>query len=188
MDTVQTVCSRCGAEMTQNGAENGKTRYHCSFCGNTIYVDMSVNDNAEYWDKRSALLGRVRLGIVEWKTTPWEYLSRDIITFTSSYQDAAEDVCFKIAIIACITSGFQNMTEEKYRECNRIFKLTEKIYKNHQKDKPVDPHCFPHDEDVRTYKEYRTMYKKCRNEYRNTKLLWKACFTVGKKLLFFKPF
>lgn len=186
--SVQTVCSRCGAEMTQQGAENGKARYHCGFCGNNMYVDMSSSDNAEYWEKRSALLGRVKLGIIEWKTTQWEYLSRDIIAFTTNYQDAAEDVCFKMAIIACVTSGFHNMTKEKYNDCNRIFKLTEKIYKNYRKDKGVDPNNFPHEDDVRTYKEHRAMYKKCRNEYRNTKLLWKACFTVGKKLLFFNPF
>ena len=60
--------------MSQKGAENGKARYHCSFCGNTTYVDISVNDNAEYWDKRSALLGRVRLGIMEWKTGESYYL------------------------------------------------------------------------------------------------------------------
>jgi len=188
MNGTSTVCQRCGAEMTQRGAENGKVRYHCGFCGNNVSIDMSTVNNAEYWERRSALLGRVKLGIIEWKTTPWDYLARDIIAFTSSYEDAAEDVVFKIATIACITSGFNNMTEEKYRECNNIFKMTEKIYKRHRKDKPVTPGSFPHAEDVNTYKDYRVMYKKCRNEYRNTKLLWKACFTVGRKLLFFKPF
>lgn len=188
MNMTNTVCSKCGAEMTQTGADNNKVRYHCTFCGNNVSIDMSTVDNAEYWERRSALMGRVRRGIVEWKTTSWEYLTRDIIDFTSRYDDAADDVCFKIATIACVTSGFNDMSEEKYRQCNQIFKLTEKTYKRYRKDKPVAKGSFPHSEDVNTYKEYRAMYKKCRNEYRNTKLLWKACFAVGKKVLFLKPF
>jgi len=174
--------------MTQSGAENNKVRYHCSFCGNNSYVNISTEDNSEYWQRRSELLGRVKLGIIEWKTTQWDYLFRDIVSFTTSYADAEEDIVFKIAIIACLTSGFQNMTAEKYRECNLIFKITEKTYKRYRKDKQITPGSFPRAEDVNTYKDYRSLYKKCRNEYRNTKLLWKACFAIGKKLFFFKPF
>ena len=33
------------------------------------------------------------------------------------------------------------------------------------------------------YEDYRKQYKKCRNEYRNTKILWKVAFTIGKKLI-----
>ena len=182
------ICPKCGAEMTQTGAENNKARYHCSYCGHNASVDMSTQDNAEYWDKRSALIGRVRRGILDWQTTSWDYLARDIIDFTSSYEDASHDIYFKIATIACITCGFNDMSEEKYRKCNTIFKLTEKTYKKYRKDKPIPKGSFPHSEDVDTYKEYRTMYKKCRNEYRNTKLLWKACFAVGRKILFMNPF
>ena len=188
MNATDTICSKCGAEMTQTGAEGTKVRYHCTFCGNNVSIDMSSDDNVEYWERRSALLARVKRGVIDWKTTGWEFLARDIVTFTSCYDDAANDVCFKIATIACITCGFNDMSEEKYRQCNNIFKLTEKTYKRYRKDKPVQKGCFPHTDDVNTYKEYRAMYKKCRNEYRNTKLLWKACFAVGRKVLFLKPF
>ena len=185
---MNTICSKCGAEMTQTGAENNKARYHCGFCGNNMLLDLSMEDNAEYWERRSALIVRVRQGILEWETTPWDYLSRDIIDFTSRYEDASNDVYFKIATIACITSGFRDMNEEKYRQCNQIFKLTERTYKRYQKNTLTSKSSFPHAEDVDKYKEYRTMYKRCRNEYRNTKLLWRACFSVGKRLLFLKPF
>ena len=188
MNTVDTICSKCGAEMTQSGADNQKVRYHCSFCGNNVSFDLSTQDNTEYWERRSALMARVKKGILEWEITNWDYLSRDIISFTSSYDDAADDVYFKIATIACITYGFNDMSEEKYRKCNQIFKLTEKTYKLYRKDKPIAPGAFPHSEDINSYKEYRAMYKRCRNEYRNTKLLWKACFAIGKKVLFMKPF
>ena len=186
---MNTICSKCGAQMTQTGAENDKARYHCSFCGSNVILDLSAENNVEYWERRTALMSRVRQGILEWETTPWDYLSRDIIDFTSRYEDASNDVYFKIAIIACITSGFRDMNEEKYKQCNQIFKLTERTYKRYQKNTlTASKRSFPHAEDVDKYREYRTMYKRCRNEYRNTKLLWKACFAVGKKLLFMKPF
>ena len=185
---MNTICSKCGAEMTQTGAENGKARYHCVFCGNNILIDLSAENNAEYWERRSALITRVRQGILERETTQWEYLSRDIVDFTGRYEDASNDVYFKIATIACITSGFRNMDEEKYKQCNLIFKLTERTYKRYQKNSLSSKASFPHAEDVDKYREYRAMYKKCRNEYRNTKLLWKACFAIGKKVLFMKPF
>ena len=36
-------------------------------------------------------------------------------------------------------------------------------------------------ESVNDYKELRAKYKKCLNDYRKTKLMWKAVFFVFKK-------
>ena len=132
MATINTICPKCGAEMTQSGAENNKARYHCNFCGNNVLVELSTEDNAEYWERRSALITRVRQGILAWETTPWEYLSRDIVDFTGKYEDAANDVYFKIAypthnlvraknqfaLAADIESKFQDMAAimAKYRK------------------------------------------------------------------------
>jgi len=55
------------------------------------------------------------------------------------------------------------------------------MYKQHLKvlKNQADPKLT---ESVNEYKELRAKYKKCRNEYRNTKLAWKAVFFVFKKL------
>ena len=70
------------------------------------------------------------------------------------------------------------MDSEKYTECKQIFKVTERLYKIHCKAlKETGGGSI---EDVEKYEEYRVMYKKCRNEYRNTKIMWKAALTVAK--------
>ena len=184
MTDTNTRCSRCGAEMTQSGAEHNKVHYHCNFCGNNTFLELSANDNAEYWQKRKQLLERVYMGVLEWKITSWNTLAKDIVLFMSHYEDARVDVCIKMAAVVCLTNGFHDMNNEKYKECKLIFKTTEKIYKKQCKALESTLKEFPNPEDVAKYEEYRVLYKKCRNEYLNTKLLWKTLFFFGKKVFF----
>ena len=60
--------------------------------------------------------------------------------------------------------------------------MTEKVYKRYLKSPgaKLDEMGELGPED---YEDYRKQYKKCRNEYRNTKILWKVAFTIGKKLI-----
>ena len=46
--------------------------------------------------------------------------------------------------------------------------------------KQMDPELY---DSVSDYKESRAKYKKCLNQYRNTKLAWKLVFTVAKKFI-----
>lgn len=184
MDDIITRCPRCGAEMTQSGAEHNKVHYHCQFCGNNMHVEMSSEENSDYWQQRSALLQRVYAAVLDWKTAGWDHLAKDIVSFMGKYEDARYDVCLKTATIACLTRGFHDMDDEKYKECKIIFKLTEKVYKQHIKAIGNTIKEFPNSEDVSKYQEYRVLYKKLRDDYRNTKMLWKVGLTVGRKLFF----
>ena len=182
MNNTTTICPRCGADMTQSGAEHNKVYYHCGYCGYNMSVEMSSDDNAEYWQQRSNLLQRVAAAVLDWKTAGWDYLAKDIVNFMGRYEEARFDVCLKTATIACLTKGFHDMDDEKYKECKIIFKATEKVYKQHIKALKDTIKEFPNPEDVAKYQEYRVLYKKLRDEYRNTKILWKMGFTIGKKL------
>ncbi len=184
---TDTNCPRCGGEMKQTGGENNRVRYHCPFCGSDAYVELSSDDNVEYWHKRAEILERVRIGVFEWKTAPWDYICRDVVNFMGRYEEASVDVRLKMALVACMTQGFHAMDAEKYKECKMIFKATEKIYKAHLKALERAMREFPKAEDIAVYEEHRALYKKCRDEYRNTKLLWKAGFFVVKKIFFFLP-
>ncbi len=184
MNNTTTLCPRCGAEMTQSGADRDQVHYHCSFCGNNIHVEMSSEENADYWQQRSTLLQRVYAAVLDWKTAGWDYLAKDVVSFIGRYEDARYDVCLKTATIACLTKGFHDMDDEKYKESKMTFKVTEKIYKKHIKALASTVKEFPQPDDVAMYQEYRVLYKKLRDEYRNTKILWKVGFTVGKKLFF----
>ncbi len=178
-------CSRCGSVMVQTGSEHQKVAYSCKCCGYKEYVTMASDDNSAYWEKRSEILGRVRKGVIDWKVTQWQYLRDDILKFTASYEAARKDIYFMMGIIACLTKGFHDMNSDEYKECKRIFKITEKVYKKYRKDPLASEHFASEtgSSGIVEYEDYRKLYKTCRNEYRNTKLVWKAVFFVAKKLI-----
>ncbi len=175
-------CSQCGSKMVQTGTEYNTAIYHCRSCGNNEYVQMAVNDNAEFLHKRSMLLGRVRKGILDWEITQWDTLKIEIIDFTNAFHAARNDIYFQMAIIACLTKGFHDLDDKRYKECKRIFKITEKVYKRYSKH-PENVPVEMGNTGAMEYEEYRQMYKKCKNDYKSHKLLYKAIFTVGRKLI-----
>ena len=180
LDTYQ--CPQCGAVMSQTGADLNAARYRCGCCG--FMKSVSLNDgNTEYEQKRSDILCRIRVGFVDWRVTQWQTIQRELLDFISRYEAARTDMQLQMGIVACITNGFQTMDAEKYHQCKRLFKVTEKMYKQQLKilKKQSDTKLY---ESVSDYKDWRAKYKKCRNDYRNTKLIWKAVFFVFKKVAF----
>ncbi len=175
-------CSVCGSKMVQTGMEYQTVIYHCRSCGNDEYVKMTLGENTEYLHRRSMLLGRVRKGIIDWEITQWDDLRNEILDFTTSFQEARNDVYFKMAIIACLTKGFHDLDNQRYKECKSIFKITEKVYKRYTKNPAVIPEEMGNS-GVMDYEEYRQMYKKCKYDYQNTKLMYKLLFSVGKSFI-----
>ncbi len=175
-------CSQCGSKMVQTGTEYQTAIFHCRACGNNEYVKMEVGDNTEFLHRRSMLLGRVRKGIIDWEVTQWDALRDEILDFTNAFHAARNDIYFKMAIIACLTKGFHDLDDNRYKECKRIFKVTEKVYKRYSKD-PSAVIEEMGNTGVLEYEEYRQMYKKCKYDYQSQKIAYKILFTVGKKLI-----
>lgn len=182
MNDTTLTCKQCGAVMTQEGSERQKVRYHCHCCGRTEYVDIGKDDNDTYWQLRSELLSRVRVGLFDWQITNWQYLRRDIQDFIGRYEEARDDIYLKISIVACITDGFHDMNKEEYREAKAIFRVTEKVYKDAMKQRKLNPTA-PISENYLNYEEYRTMFKQCRYDYRSRKIYWKIVFFLLKRLI-----
>ena len=184
MTNTSTVmkCVQCGANMEQVGAQGQTVLFHCPYCGYNATADIAANSNGDYLVKKTELLCRVTKGISEWNTTQWDYLRKDLVDFMSRYEDARADMLLNMGVLACVTHGFHYITEKNYKECKTIYKLTEKLYKVTLKNlkNNVDPKIV---EQAEEYKQDRNLYKKCRNDYRNTKMAWKAVFFVFKKLL-----
>jgi transposase-like protein len=174
-------CPKCGSPLTQTGSDMKHASYHCQCCGYNHLAEMTPDGNADYIHQRQALLQRVRIGIMEWQTTGWDNLAKDIASFMGRHEKASHDVNFQIATVACITSGFHCLNEDRYSECKTIFKITERAYKEYLKN--AKARGFESAEDAETYKEYREMYKRCRADYRNTKALWKMLYGIAKKIL-----
>lgn len=166
--------------MTQTGADLTTARYSCSSCGFMKAVSIGDQGNTEYEQRKSDLLARVRIGFVDWRVMQWASLQKDLLDFISRYEAARGDIQLQMGVVACITSGFQFVDDEKYKQCKLLFKVTEKIYKQQMKQlkRQSNPKLY---ESTSDYKDLRAKYKKCRNDYRNTKLIWKAVFFVFKK-------
>ena len=181
MDTKQ--CPICGTPLNQEGADTTKIYYHCVACGHNLSVSISNDEgNAEFTLRKREILSRVRMGFVDWRVTQWDRLQADLIDFMGRYESTQTDIQLQVAILACITKGFNVMDAEKYKQCKALYKMTEKIYKLHLKSlkKQMDPNLY---ESVSDYKESRTKYKTCVNQYRNTKMAWKVLFFFIKKLV-----
>lgn len=184
MTTNSTIvkCEQCGSKMKQIGAGDGQAFYHCIACGFDATVAMENDGNADFLVKKTELLARTAKGIAEWDTTNWDYLKKDLLDFMSRYEDAKADIRVEMALLAAVTHGFHYITEENFKECKTLYKLTEKLYKGLLRElkKNFDPKKTESTED---YKKNRTLYKKCLNEYRSKKLAWKLAFTVLKKMI-----
>ena len=168
--------------MTQTGANETLALYHCTCCGNNMSVAISAEQNTDYLAKKLELLSRTYRGITEWETTQWDYLRKDIADFMARYEDSKSDMRIHMALLACITHGFHYITEKNYKECKSIYKLSLKLYKCTLRSLKEKPNART-TEQVSEYEKNRALYKKCRNDYRNTKVAWKIAFTLFKKLL-----
>lgn len=175
-------CAQCGAKMKQVGAENGTALYHCSSCGYDTTVAMENDANAELHAKRTELLVRTANGIAEWESTSWDYLKKDLMDFMVRYEDVKLDIRVQMALLASITHGFHYITEENYKECKTLYKLTQRLYKCLLRELETDPDP-KKTENSEEYKKNRALYKKCLNDYRNKKLAWKIAFIVIKRFI-----
>ena len=181
VDTYQ--CPQCGATMMQKGADMNAARYRCGSCGFMKSVSLGEEGNLEFDQRKSDLLARVRLGLVDWRVTQWDTIQKELLDFIARYEAARNDIQLQMCVVACITNGFQMMDADKYKQCKILFKVTEKIYKQQMKmlKQQTDSKLY---ESVNDYADLRTKYKKCRNDYRNTKLMWKTAFFIFKKIAF----
>ena len=164
MTTMETTkCPVCGGPLNQEGADMECAYYRCVACGHLATVKVKLDENAAYALGKRELTARIREGLLNWQLTHWDRL--------------------QMGQVACITHGFNVMDAEKYRQCKLLYKQTERMYKHHLKMLKIQQDAAMTDS-VNAYSEQRLQYKKCRNNYLNTKLAWKILFTVLKKLAF----
>jgi hypothetical protein len=177
-------CPQCGGPVVQDGADMNNVYYHCSACGamTTVPIGEDGNGEAVYAQRKREILNRLHMGFLDWRVTQGDRLYTDLNDFITRYELAQQDIQMQMGLVACITRGFNMMDAERVKQCQNLFKMTEKMYKIHLKTlkKQMDPKLY---ESVSDYKEARAKYKKCLNQYRNTKLAWKLLFTVVKKFV-----
>ena len=92
------------------------------------------------------------------------------------------DIELQIARIACITSGFNMIDDQKYKSCKTRFKIMDKIYKTELKRLKKLSKKPELSATMEGYQESRAKYLKLRNQFLEQKFLWKIFFSVAKLL------
>ena len=181
--TIKT-CPVCGSLFEQKSADSHNIFYQCTGCGNKMSIAIEEGDvNNEFELAKRELLGRLHSGLVDWRVTQWEQLQKDLLDFINRYEQIHHDMQFQMAIVACLTKGFNVMEAEKYRQCKILFKSADKMYKQQLKALKAQASDPTLSETMEDHKEARAKYIRLRNQYRNTKLLWKLIFFAFKKLV-----
>ena len=181
---VANTCSICGSLMEQTGADLKNIYYKCTGCGNTCATQVKEDEaNLVFEMAKRDLLSRLRAGFVDYRVTQWDQLHKDLIDFINRYEQVHNDMQFQMAIVACLTKGFNIMDAEKYSQCKNLFKITDKMYKQQLKELKKQASKPELSESMEDYKESRAKYIKLRNQYRNTKLAWKIIFFALKKVV-----
>jgi hypothetical protein len=134
------------------------------------------------------MIGRIREGMSDWQATQWDRLEKDLVDFINRYAPLEHDIELQIARIACITSGFNMIDDQKYKSCKARFKIMDKVYKSELKRLKKISKKPELSETMEGYQEARAKYLKLRNQYLEQKFLWKIFFSVTKLLRkFFMP-
>ena len=175
-------CPVCGNFLEQKGADMKFAFYRCVACGHELAEPIGDDAEAAYALRKRDMLTRLNAGLVDWRVTQWDRLHLDLVDFINRYEVAQLDIQLQMGLVACMTKGFNTLDAETYKKCKILFKTTEKMYKMHLKTlkEKMDPSLY---ESVNDYQESRAKYKACRNQFRNTKMAWKALFFLLKKFV-----
>ena len=187
LEEISQGCRECGCEFKEAGADASTAYFRCKGAGHLAKVKLENGDNMYMAIKRRDLIGKIREGFEDWRVTRWDSLHKELIDFCNLYDEAQTDIQIQMGILACMTKGFNTIDAEKYPQCKRLFKITERMYKQRLKElKRQMDKSLP--ESFGDYKNDRVQYMKCRDEYRSMKLAWKIVLYIVKKLLPFLKF
>ena len=177
-------CTEDGGNLKFLRCDRHAIYFECDCCGHKDKYTFSTKEESNNYIEgaKQEMLGRIRDGIADWQRAQWEQLHKDLVDFINRFSPLEHDIEIQIARIACITSGFNLIDDQKYKSCKARFKVMDKIYKAELKrlkkltKKPVLS------ETMEGYRASRAKYLKLRNQYLEQKFIWKIFFSIAKLL------
>ena len=186
MNVERRECKECGGQMRIDHMDKNGIYLVCPYCGTQEFYVFQNDEEARYYREEELLelMGRLRTGFWDWEKTNWEQLYKDFDKLIARQPYLEEDLSVQMARVACLTKGFQSMNAEIYRQCKILVKSGDKRYKRRmrilkaQMKKPglSDALC--------GYRVSRNQYAQIRNEYLQTKRLYKMLWKLVKKIIF----
>jgi hypothetical protein len=168
-------CEGCGGVLKYLRSDSYNSYYECPCCGEQFSFSVASEGgvNLIFENAKNELLGRLRRGFEDWRVTQWDQLYRDFIDFTNAHVQLQNDLQFQMAIVACLTKGFNSMDAETYQQCKILFKVTDEMYKAQLKALKAKAKNPALSETIGEYEASRAKYVKLHNDYVNSKMPWK---------------
>ena len=168
-------CEGCGGVLKFMRTDAYNSYYECPHCGELVTISNASEGgvNLVFESAKNDLLSRLRRGFEDWRVTQWDQLYRDFVDFTSAHQHLQNDLQFQMAIVACLTKGFNAMDAEKYQQCKTLFKITDEMYKMQIKELKAQAKNPAYSQTIGEYEASRAKFVKLHNEYVNSKMPWK---------------
>ncbi len=177
-------CSSCGGQLEFVRCDRHAVYFECSADGHRERYTFVNREEADGYinGAKQEMLGKIREGMADWQKTQWDRLQKDLVDFINRFAPLEHDIELQIARIACITSGFNLLDDQKYKSCKTRFKVMDKIYKGELKRLKKISKNPVLSETMEGYQDSRAKYIKLRNQYLEQKFVWKIFFSVVKML------
>ena len=167
-------CEGCGGVLKYMRSDAYNSYYECPYCGEMVSISLESEggSNLVYENTKIALFNRLRRGFDDWRMTQWDQLYKDFVDFTSAHENLQNDLQFQMAIVACLTKGFNFIDAEKYHQSKTLFKMADEIYKKQLKELKSQSKNPAYSAAIGEYEASRAKYVKLHNEYVGSKLPW----------------
>lgn len=187
MNLDKKKCPVCNGTLVIKSFDMNGITYECAHCGEMSTYTFKNADEAKFYieNTKAKLFGKLRKGFIDWQVTDWEHLRQEFSNFIENAH-LESDLQLKMAVIACVTKGFNTMDADQYQQSKVDFKVVDRMYKQRLKAlraemKQKHPVLSNSMED---YKVSRAKYVELRNQYLQTKMMYKIMWSVVKN--FFK--
>ena len=187
MNVERRQCNECGGKMRIDHMDKNGIYLECLHCGNGEFYVFQSDEEAQYYREETllVLMGRLRAGFWDWEKMNWTQLYKDFIALINQQPYLEEDLQVQMGLVACLTKGFQSMDAESYRQCKILVKFVDKRYKQRMRLLKAQMKRTPALSDAMCgYRVSRNRYAQIRNEYLQTKRVYKMLWSAVKKLIF----
>ncbi len=178
-------CGDCGGAVEIQHFDSNCIYFMCKACGKEDTYTFQNEEEARFYmeEAQQELFGRLREGFIDWQATNWDRLFKDFMAFLDEHPEFENDLQFRMAIVACLTNGYNRMDHEKYRQCKGRFKAADKMYRSSLRLLRTQISNPELSDSIEDYQTSRAKYVQLRNEYLQTKTMWKMVWKIAKMFL-----
>jgi hypothetical protein len=185
MNLKEKKCEECGGQLVIARMDANRIYFVCKNCSTESEHVFQSEEESEYYreDELQQLFGKLRRGFLDWQLTNWERLYKDFVDLINKQNELETDLRVQMALVACVTKAFHLMNSENYQQSKMRFKIVDKMYKHRLKVLRAQMKNPVLSNSMQDYQASRTKYVQLRNQYLQTKMVYKMFWSILKKFL-----